>query len=93
MSEELKAIRAERDRAQLACQQIAERLSAAEARAEAAEARVVDVGASLAAAISLLERGGERGAPSRKMFDIMIADYKASLERARAALKSLAGKE
>lgn len=37
---EVEAIRAERDRAQLACQQIAERLTAAEARAEAAEARV-----------------------------------------------------
>lgn len=35
---DIQAIRAERDRAQLACQQIAERLTASEARAEAAEA-------------------------------------------------------
>lgn len=48
-----------------------------------------DVGASLAAAISLLERGGKaakKAAPSDRMFDQMVKDYKASLERTRATL-------
>lgn len=60
------------------------------------EARLVealtDVGASLAAAISLLERGGKaakKAAPSDRMFDQMLKDYSASLERARATLASL----
>jgi hypothetical protein len=48
----------------------------------------IDVGASLAAAISLLERGGERAAPSRKMFNVMLTDYKKSLARARAYFNS-----
>ena len=49
----------------------------------------VDLAASLAAAISLLERGGKaakKAAPSDRMFDQMKADYHASLTRARAAL-------
>lgn len=36
--------------------------------------------ASLAAAISLLERSPKTGAPSDKMFDMMVSDYKRSLE-------------
>ena len=51
---------------------------------------LVDVAASLAAAISLLERGGKaakKAAPSDLMFDQMVRDYTASLERARAALE------
>ncbi len=62
-------------------------------KAEAENARLTDVtidlASSLAAAISLLERGGKaakKAAPSDKMFDQMIADYRASLRRARAAL-------
>lgn len=52
---------------------------------------LVDVAASLAAAISLLESGGKsakKAAASDKMFDQMLADYRASLERARTALAS-----
>lgn len=51
-----------------------------------------DAGASLAAAISLLERGGKaakKAAPSDRMFDQMVKDYKASLTRARAALSEV----
>lgn len=51
-----------------------------------------DVGASLTAAISLLERGGKaakKAAPSDRMFDQMLKDYSASLERARATLAAL----
>ena len=48
----------------------------------------IDVMASLVAAISLLERGGERAAPSRKMFNVMLTDYKKSLARARAYFNS-----
>jgi hypothetical protein len=62
-------------------------------RAEAAERErdklrqiSVDVLSSLVAAVSLLERSPKKAAPSDKMFDQMIADYKASISRARAAL-------
>lgn len=49
----------------------------------------IDAAAHLAAAISLLEAGGKaakKAAPSDKMFDQMLRDYKRSLGRARAAL-------
>ena len=44
---------------------------------------------SLAAAISLLERGGKaakKAAPSNTMFDMMLDDYRKSLDAARKAL-------
>jgi hypothetical protein len=44
---------------------------------------LIDVMASLAAAISLLERSHKTAAPSDKMFDLMLDDYRASLQRAR----------
>jgi hypothetical protein len=47
---------------------------------------VVDLCAHLAAAISLLERGSKKAAPSDKMFDQMLIDYRASLDRGRAYL-------
>lgn len=50
---------------------------------------LVDVSVSLAAAVSLLGKGGKsakKAAPSDRMFDQMVKDYSASLERARAAL-------
>lgn len=49
---------------------------------------LIDVVASLAAAISLLERTpkAKKAAPSDKMFDQMLADYRKSLEAARATL-------
>ncbi len=50
---------------------------------------VIDCAASLAAAISLLERGGKKGAASDKMFEQMLKDYKASLDRARTALAAI----
>jgi hypothetical protein len=43
--------------------------------------------ASLVAAVSLLERGGKKAAASDKMFYMMLADYKAAIDAARAALK------
>ena len=49
---------------------------------------LVDVAASLAAAISLLERGGRKASPSDKMFKLMLSDYRGSLSRARQALSS-----
>jgi len=49
-----------------------------------------DTAAHLAAAISLLERSPKKAAPSDKMFDQMLIDYRASLERARAALAEAA---
>jgi len=58
--------------------------------AKAVEA-AVDAGASLAAAISLLERGGRKAAPSNKMFDQMLVDYRNSLERTRTTLAEIEG--
>lgn len=65
------------------------------ASAQLAAAREAAIGAvaSLAAAISLLERSPKTAAPSNKMFDQMLADYRASLEAARAALAPHAEKE
>ena len=60
------------------------RLAAVEAERDK---RLIDCAASLAAAISLLEKGGKKAAPSDKMFAQMLDDYRASLARARAALK------
>ncbi len=54
------------------------------------ENAMIACAASLAAAISLLERGGKaakKAAPSDKMFDQMLLGYKTALELARAALK------
>jgi hypothetical protein len=61
---------------------------------EDARKTMLDVGSSLAAAISLLERGGKaakKAAPSDTMFDIMLNDYRASFERARATLAKIGG--
>lgn len=44
--------------------------------------------AHLDAAISLLEKGGRKGAASNKMFDMMIEDYKKALLTARAAIRA-----
>jgi len=46
-----------------------------------------DVGASLVAAISLLERSPKTAAPSNKMFDQMLNDYRASIVRMRPLLQ------
>ena len=54
---------------------------------------LVDVAASLAAAISLLERGGRKASPSDKMFEHMLSDYRGSLSRARQALSSQGRRE
>lgn len=74
--------------------EIAAKVDAALAAAEpVAWELLVDVMSSLAAAISLLERGGKhakKAAPSDKMFDQMLVDYRGSLERGRSAL---AGKD
>lgn len=56
------------------------------AREDALVEALLDVTASLAAAVSLLERGGKaakKAAPSDRMFDLMVRDYTASLKRAR----------
>lgn len=58
-------------------------------RVEELEKTLVGVCASLAAAISLLERTpkAKKAAPSDKMFDQMLDDYRKSLEEARALLR------
>lgn len=42
---------------------------------------------SLVAAVSLLKSGGKKAAPSKKMFNQMLADYTNSIERSRAVLQ------
>jgi len=56
------------------------------ARIAELDAALVDVTARLVAAVSLLERGGKKAAPSNRMFNQMIVDYKNCIERSRAAL-------
>ena len=58
-------------------------------RADAGEERrdpLIHAVASLRAAISLLERGGKKAAPSDKMFEQMLADYRRAADNASAAL-------
>ena len=61
--------------------------AASEARIKVLEEALVDVSASLIAAISLLDGGGKKAAASDKMFEIMLSDYQDSVSRARALLK------
>ena len=51
----------------------------------AARNAATDAASSLAAAISLLRRGGKKATPSDKMFEQMLLDYEAALNRTRAA--------
>ena len=51
----------------------------------------IGAAASLAAAISLLEGGGKKAAPSDRMFDQMLVDYRNALETARAVLAKARG--
>jgi septal ring factor EnvC (AmiA/AmiB activator) len=69
------------------------KLEAARAATKKAVDAAVDAGASLAAAISLLERGGRKAAPSNKMFDQMLVDYRNSLERTCTALAEIRGEK
>lgn len=46
--------------------------------------------ASLVAAVSLLRKGGKKGAPSDNMFNAMLADYEKAIEAGRAALECAA---
>jgi hypothetical protein len=62
------------------------RAAAAEARAEKMREALIDATAHLAAATSLLERGGKKAAASDKMFAIMLGDYNAALKRSRDTL-------
>ena len=70
---------------------MADRIEELEAKLAKAVDAGVDVGASLSAAISLLERGGKKAAASDKMFTQMLVDYNASLWRFRSSLAELKG--
>jgi hypothetical protein len=73
-------------------QRVAATITRLTAERDALRGALIDVSASLAAAISLLERGGKaakKAAPSNKMFDQMLVDYRNSLERARNTLKEI----
>ncbi len=56
---------------------------------EKLRAALIDTLASLVASVDLLERGGKKAAPSNKMFEQMLVDYKNSIERGRAAAAAL----
>lgn len=62
------------------------RADAAEKMLKEIERVLTDTLAHLTAAVSLLERGGKKAAASDKMFDQMLLDYKASIDRARTHL-------
>ena len=47
--------------------------------------------ASLVAAVSLLERGGKKAAPSDSMFAQMLTDYRAAIDAGRQAFALLDG--
>jgi hypothetical protein len=55
-------------------------------REETLEGALKDVLASLVAAVSLLERGGKKAAPSDRMFAQMLVDYRRSIRRGREVL-------
>ncbi len=57
------------------------------ARIAELEAALKDTTVCLVAAVSLLESGGKKAAPSNEMFDQMLVDYKNGVKRARAALE------
>lgn len=63
-----------------------DRAQAAETKLATLTEALLDATASLVAAVSLLEHGGNKAAPSDKMFKMMLADYRKSIARARAAL-------
>ena len=54
--------------------------------------RMVAMAAALAAAISLLERGGKKAAASDKVFDQMLKDYRKALNNGRSVLSELSGR-
>ena len=58
-----------------------------DAMLKAEREKAIPVAASLAAAISLLERGGKVAAPSNKMFEQMLKDYRRSLDDFRALIE------
>jgi hypothetical protein len=49
---------------------------------------LIDVLAHLVAAVSLLESGGRKAAPSDKMYRQMLKDYKASIDRGRKFVRA-----
>ena len=64
------------------------RLDLHEAEVARLRAVAIQTAASLAAAISLLERGGKKAAASDKMFAQMLTDYRNALNEARKALRA-----
>jgi uncharacterized coiled-coil protein SlyX len=71
----------------IAVHRLAVDVDALKARIAELEAALSDTTAHLVAAVSLLERGGKKAAPSNTMFEQMLVDHKNSIERARAALE------
>ena len=65
---------------------LAKTISLADAMLKAEREKAIPVAASLAAAISLLERGGKNAAPSDRMFEQMLKDYRGSLDDFRALI-------
>jgi hypothetical protein len=93
MKEKFLVVMAERDEAWKRAGHAEEQWGRCGVKLVKAVEAAVDAGASLAAAISLLERGGRKAAPSNKMFDQMLVDYRNSLERTRATLAEIEGEK
>ena len=85
-------LRAWRDDATMACAKrrcstVLRDRDEAEAERDTLRAALMSTTASLVAAVSLLERGGIKAAPSNIMFMQMLKDYKNIIDGARAAIK------
>ena len=94
MGSEIDKLRAELDRAlkdahiaETCAARAEDELNALRADRDALRAALMSTTASLIAAVSLLERGGIKVAPSNMMFMQMLKDYKNSIDGARAAIK------
>jgi hypothetical protein len=68
--------------------QLTQRAQAAQSQAAQDVETLTDLTVHLIAAVDLLERGGKKAAASDKMFAQMLLDYKASIERGRAAIRA-----
>jgi len=71
--------------------QLKNRILALEAHKAALVEALKDAGTSLVAAHSLLSRSSKKAAASDKMFDQMLKDYQASIDRTRATLAKHGG--
>lgn len=90
-TDRIKELEADLDDKEAECRYLRGELNVTKAKLAKAVEAMLDSGASLAAAISLLENNGKKAAPSNKMFEMMLVDYRNSLERTRTIYAELKG--